>query len=109
MIPVHVARLYRLALERHEPAARYHAVGEEGVHQGTFAEAIGRGLNVPTVSITPEEAPAHFGWMSMFAIHGIPASSAITRKKLGWNPTGPSLLSDLENMNYSVLLEEKTA
>ena len=104
-----VARLYRFALEKHEPGARYHAVGEEGVRLKDIAETIGRGLNVPTVSITPEEAPAHFGWMSMFAIHGIPASSAITRKKLGWNPTGPSLLSDLENMNYSALLEEKTA
>ena len=104
-----VARLYRLALERHEPGARYHAVGEEGVRLRDIAEAIGRSLNAPVVSITPEEAPAHFGWMSMFAIHGIPASSAITRKKLGWNPTGPSLLSDLENMNYSALSEEKTA
>jgi nucleoside-diphosphate-sugar epimerase len=98
-----VARLYRLALEKHEPGARYHAVAEEGVRLRDIAEAIGRGLSVPIVSITPEEAPAHFGWMSMFTTHGIPASSAITREKLGWNPTGPSLLSDLENMNYSAV------
>jgi len=98
-----VARLYRLALEKHEPGARYHAVAEEGVRLRDIAEAIGRGLNVPIVTITPEEAPAHFGWMSMFATHDIPASSAITREKLGWNPTGPSLLSDLENMNYSAV------
>jgi hypothetical protein len=72
----------------------------EGVRLRDIAEAIGRGLNVPIVSITPEEPPAHFGWMSMFAAHSIPASSAITREKLGWNPTGPGLISDLENMNY---------
>lgn len=96
-----VARLYRLALEKHEPGARYHAVAEEGVRLKDIAETIGRGLNVPTVSITPEEAPAHFGWMSMFTTLGVPASSTITREKLRWNPTGPGLLSDLENMNYS--------
>lgn len=96
-----VARLYRLALEKHEAGARYHAVAEEGVRLKDIAEAVGRGLKVPVVSITPEEAPAHFGWMGGLAAHGIAASSAITRKKFGWNPTGPSLLSDLGNMNYS--------
>jgi len=95
-----VARLYRLALEKHESGARYHAVAEEGVRLRDIAEAIGRGLKIAVVSISVEEAPAHFGWMSAFTTHGIPASSAITRKKLGWNPMGPSLLSDLGNMNY---------
>lgn len=101
---VHVsdlARLYRLALERHEPGARYHAVAEEGVPLRDIAEAVGRGLKVPVVSIAPEEAASHFGWMGMLATHGIPASSAITRRKLGWNPTGPGLLEDLENMDYA--------
>jgi len=96
-----VARLYRLALEKHETGARYHAVAEEGVRLKDIAQAIGRGLGIPVVSIAPEEAPAHFGWMGTAAAHGLAASSAITRKKLGWNPTGPSLLSDLENTNYS--------
>jgi nucleoside-diphosphate-sugar epimerase len=95
------ARLYRLALEKHEPGARYHAVAEEGVRLRDIAEAIGRGLKLPAVSISPEQAPAHFGWMSMFAANGIPAASAITRKKLGWQPTGPGLIADLEQMRYS--------
>ena len=95
-----VARLYRLALEKHEPGARYHAVAEEGVRLRDIAEAIGRGLKVPAVSISPEEPPAHFGWMSMFAAHGIMASSALTRKRLGWQPTGPRLIADLEQMRY---------
>jgi nucleoside-diphosphate-sugar epimerase len=94
------ARLYRLALEKHEPGARYHAVAEEGVRLKDIAETIGRGLKLPAVSISPEQAPAHFGWMSMFAAHGIPASSAITREKLGWQPTGPGLIADLEQMRY---------
>ncbi|MBV8417951.1 MAG: SDR family oxidoreductase [Verrucomicrobia bacterium] len=95
-----VARLYRLALEKHEAGARYHAVAEEGVRLRDIAEAISRGLEVPAVSISPEEAPAHFGWMSLFAAHGIMASSVLTRKRLGWRPTGPGLIADLEQMRY---------
>jgi len=58
-------RLYRLALEKHQPGAPYHAAAEEGVRLRDIAEAIGRGLKIPAVSISPEEAPAHFGWMSI--------------------------------------------
>jgi len=83
------------------PAGRAdHAAAEEGVRLRDIAEAIGRGLKIPAVSISPEEAPAHFGWMSMFAAHGIMASSALTRKRLGWQPTGPRLIADLEQMRY---------
>jgi nucleoside-diphosphate-sugar epimerase len=96
-----VARLYRLALERAERGARYNAVGEEGVTARDIAEALGRGLKVPTVSLTPDEAPAHFGWLAMFAAWDMPASSAITQKKLNWHPSGPALLTDLDNMDYS--------
>jgi nucleoside-diphosphate-sugar epimerase len=95
-----VARLYKLALEQNEAGGKYHAVAEEGVAMRDIAEAIGRGLKVPVKSISAEEAPAHFGWLSMFTSYDCPASSAITRKKLGWNPTGPRLLPDLEAMNY---------
>ena len=96
-----VAHLYRLALEKEEANARYHAVAEEGVSARDIAEAIGRGLNVPVVSIAPEEAAGHFGWLAAFAGLDLQASSAQTREKLGWNPTGPALLTDLENMRYS--------
>ncbi|MDE1176669.1 MAG: SDR family oxidoreductase [Edaphobacter sp.] len=95
------ARLYRLAIEGAQPGLRYNAVGEEGVSMRDIAEAIGRGLNLPTASLTPEEAPAHFGWLAAFASFDLPASSVITRKRFDWNPTGPSLLTDLANMNYS--------
>ena len=95
------ARLYRLAVERAEPGAIYHAVDEEGVSMKAIAEALGRGLKVPVRSIKPEEVEAHFGWLAMFARMDMPSSSAITRKKLGWNPTGPGLIADLDAMDYS--------
>jgi nucleoside-diphosphate-sugar epimerase len=95
-----VARLYRLALEKHEAGAKYHAVAEEGVAMRDIAEAIGRGLKVRVVSLSPEQARAHFGWLSMFATNDLRASSAQTRRKLGWNPTGPGLIADLERLSY---------
>lgn len=94
------AHLYRLALEKGEAGVRYHAVAEEGVPARDIAEAIGRGLKVPVVSMSPEEAAGHFGWLAHFVAWDIPASSALTREKLGWNPTGPSLIEDLNNMQY---------
>jgi nucleoside-diphosphate-sugar epimerase len=95
------ARLYRLAFEKAEPGAIYHAVDEEGVSMKAIAEALGRGLKVPVVSIKPEEAEAHFGWLARFAGHDMPISSVITRRKLSWNPTGPDLITDLDNMDYT--------
>ncbi|HEX4139000.1 MAG TPA: SDR family oxidoreductase [Candidatus Methylacidiphilales bacterium] len=95
-----VARLYRLALEKPTAGARYHAVAEEGVTMRDVAEVIGRGLKVPVVSLPPGEAAAHFGWLAMFAGHDLAASSAKTRERLGWNPTGPGLLADLERVKY---------
>ena len=92
------ARVYLLALEKGSAGARYHAVAEEGVPLKEIAAAIGRGLNVPVVSKTPEEAKDHFGWFGSFAAMDLWASSAQTRKRLGWNPTGPRLITDLENM-----------
>jgi nucleoside-diphosphate-sugar epimerase len=96
-----VARLYRLAIEKAEPNAKYHAVAEEGVPMRDIAEAIGRRLNLPVKSITPEEAQAYFGWLGMFAAYDMPASSAQTRKQLGWEPTGPGLIADLEQLRVS--------
>lgn len=96
-----VARLYVLAVERSAPGARYHAVAEEGIPVRDIAEVVGAGLNLPVISLTPEEAPAHFGWLAMFAGLDLPASSTKTRKLLGWTPTGPGLLDDLRRMDYS--------
>jgi nucleoside-diphosphate-sugar epimerase len=96
------APLYRLALEKGSAGARYHAVAEEGVSVREIAEAIGRGLKVPVVSKSPEEAGEHFGWLGRFAGFDMPASSALTQERLGWHPTTqPGLISDLENMQYS--------
>ncbi|MFT4113909.1 SDR family oxidoreductase [Silvibacterium sp.] len=97
-----VGQLYRLAFEKAEAGSIYHAVDEEGVSMKAIAEALGRGLKVPVVSIKPEEAEAHFGWLARFAAHDMPASSAITRKKLNWTPAGPSLIEDLDGMDYSL-------
>jgi nucleoside-diphosphate-sugar epimerase len=96
-----VALLYRLVIEKHEAGSRYHAVAEEGIPMREIADVIGEGLKVPVVSISPEQAQAHFGWLAMFASFDMPASSAQTRKQLGWNPTGPGLIADLKNMRYS--------
>jgi nucleoside-diphosphate-sugar epimerase len=95
-----VARLYRLALEKGVAGARYNAVAEEGVPLREIAEAIGRGLKVPVVSKSPEEAGEHFGWLGMFVGFDMPASSALTRERLGWRPTGPGLMADLAEMRY---------
>jgi hypothetical protein len=83
-----------------DPGDRFHAVAEEGVPVRDIAEIIGQGLNVPVISLSAAEAPEHFGWLAMFAGRDVPASSAHTREKLGWNPTGPGLISDLKNMRY---------
>jgi len=96
-----VALLYRLALEKREAGSRYNAVAEEGVPMRKIAEVIGKGLKVPVVSISQEEAQAHFGWLAMFAGFDMPASSAQTRQRLGWHPTGPGLIADLEQMSWS--------
>jgi nucleoside-diphosphate-sugar epimerase len=102
---VHVSdavRLYRLALEEGQAGARYNAVGEEGVALRDIAEVIGVGLKMPVESITLEEALEYFGWLANLATIDLAASSALTRQKLGWDPIGPDLLTDLRNMDYDV-------
>lgn len=94
------AHLYRLALEKGEPGSRYHAVAEEGIAVREIAEVIGRGLKVPLTALSPEEAAAHFGWLGAFMGYDMPASSAQTQQRLGWRPTGPGLIADLEQMHY---------
>jgi nucleoside-diphosphate-sugar epimerase len=100
---VHVldaARVYRLALEKGVAGARYHAVAEEGVPLREIAEVIGRGLKAPVVSMSPEEAAAHFGFLGRFVGMDLRGSSAKTQEGLGWHPTGPGLIADLEQMRY---------
>ena len=95
-----VARLYKLAFEKHEPGSRYNAVAEEGITARAIAESLGRGLKVPVVSLSSEEAQAHFGWLGMFVGMDMPASSKLTQQRLNWHPTGPTMLADLEQMKY---------
>ncbi|HEX4861345.1 MAG TPA: hypothetical protein VFV07_08915, partial [Rhizomicrobium sp.] len=95
-----VARLYRLALEKGVAGEAYHAVADEGVKMRDIAEVIGRQLNVPVASITPEEAPAHFGWLAMFTMIDAPASSALTQQRLGWKPRETGLLADIGQPGY---------
>lgn len=96
-----VARLYRLALDKGQRNARYHAVAEEGVTLRAIAEVLGSGLGLPVVSIPAERADEHFGYMATFAGLDLVASSALTRDRLGWTPEGPDLLSDLRAMDYA--------
>lgn len=96
-----VAHLYRLAIERAEPKAKYHAVAEEGISLRDIAQTLGRRLKLPVKSVAPDEAPAFFGWLAMFAGRDSPASSEQTRKKLGWRPTGPGLIANLEQLRIS--------
>ena len=95
-----VARLYKLALDKHEPGARWHAVAEEGVPVREIAEVIGVGLGVPVKSLSTAEAAEHFGWLGLFAGMDLRASSALTRDRLGWAPEGPGLIEDLRDMDY---------
>jgi nucleoside-diphosphate-sugar epimerase len=95
-----VAHLYRLALEKSSAGARYHGVAEEGVPFRDIAGVIGRRLNVPVVSKSPDEAAKHFGWFAHFAALDCPASSRHTRELLGWQPRQPGLIADLERGRY---------
>ncbi|MGA2520339.1 MAG: SDR family oxidoreductase [Acidimicrobiales bacterium] len=94
------ARLARLAVEAAPAGSVLHAVGDEGVVFRDIAEVMGRRLGIPTASIAPADAPAHFSHLGHFVALDSPASSAITETLLGWEPTGPSLLEDLEQDHY---------
>lgn len=94
------AHLYRLVLEKGHTGARYHAVAEEGVPFREIASVIGRRLNLPVVSMSPEKANEHFGFLGVFAAMDIRASSQRTRELLGWQPTGPDLLADIDQPGY---------
>jgi nucleoside-diphosphate-sugar epimerase len=97
---IDAARLFRLALEQAPAGSALHAVAEEGVPTRDVAEAISRHLNVPAVSIPPQQAPEHFGWLAMVFGADIPASSALTRQLVGWEPVQPGLIDDLDKGHY---------
>jgi nucleoside-diphosphate-sugar epimerase len=94
------AHLFRLALETAPAGAVLHGVADEGVPVRAIAEVIGRQLNVPVTSVSPDEAGDHFGWLAMFLGADVPASSAVTRALLGWQPTHPGLIEDLDQGHY---------
>src|SRR5690349_20082179 len=94
------ANLFRLSLEQGTAGARYHGVAEEGVPFREIAGVIGRRLDVPVESLTPEEAATHFGWFAHFAALDSPASSQRTRQLLGWQPQQEGLIADLNGDSY---------
>ena len=94
------APVFHLALEHASPGSTYNAVGEEGVPTRAIAEAIGRHLHLPVESIEADGATAHFGWLGVIWSIDVPTSSALTQERLGWKPTGPTLLDDLDAGHY---------
>ncbi len=94
------AHLFRLALEQGVGGAIYHGSADEGIPMRDIAAIIGRHLSLPVVAKTPGEAADHFGWMARFVGLDMPATSALTQQRLGWHPTQPGLLADLEQGHY---------
>jgi nucleoside-diphosphate-sugar epimerase len=94
------ARLVALALAKAPAGARLHAVAEEGITSREIAEAIGRALDVPAAAIKPDDVAGHFGWIAHFFAMDLPATSIATRELLGWTPTGPALIEDIDNGAY---------
>jgi nucleoside-diphosphate-sugar epimerase len=95
------ARLIRLGIEKAPAGTRLHAVAEESVPTRVIAEAIGRALHLPVISVAPEEADEHFGFVGHFFATTMTASSRRTRELLGWIPSGPSLVEDIESGAYA--------
>lgn len=94
------AHLYRLALENEAAHGPFHAIAEEGVTLKQIAEAIGRGLDIPVVSLSGEKAAEHFSWFTRFAGIDCPSSSPRSRSLLGWKPEQPTLLEDMAHAAY---------
>lgn len=95
------AELFRLALEKAPAGSVLHGAAEGEVKVRDIAEAIGRQLNVPTVSLTPEQGAEHFGWLMVLLATDSPISSTVTRELVGWNPSQPGLIADIEQGHYS--------
>ncbi|HEX3567819.1 MAG TPA: SDR family oxidoreductase [Acidimicrobiales bacterium] len=94
------APLFRMAVEEAPAGSTLHAVADQGVPIVDVAEVIGRHLEVPVVSVSPEDAGEHFTWLAHFLAADCPASSELTRELLGWEPTRPGLIDDLDEGHY---------
>jgi nucleoside-diphosphate-sugar epimerase len=94
------ARLFRLALESAPPGSVLHAIGDEGVQIREIAEVIAAHLDIPAVSVTPEQIGDYLGFLGGFWGFDGPASARITRDLLGWQPTRPGLIADLKQGHY---------
>ena len=94
------AVLTRLALDGAAAGAAVHATAESGIAARDIAAAIGRGLGLPVRSVAAEDAAEHFGWLGRFFAADVPASSEVTQRALGWTPTQPGLLDDLDAGHY---------
>ena len=94
------AHLFRFAVEAAPAGSVLHGVADEGVPTREIADVIGRHLNLPVVSVSAEDAPDHFGFLAAFFGADVPASSALTRERLDWEPVQPGLLSDLDQGHY---------
>ncbi|WP_426110917.1 SDR family oxidoreductase [Pseudomonas sp. DSP3-2-2] len=91
------AHLYRLALEKHQPGARYHATAESSISFRLIAETIGEGLGLPAVVVPAGQAMESFGWLSSFVGKDMSSMSNKTQTRLGWKPSGPGLITDLRS------------
>ena len=94
------ARLYRLAVESAPAGTRLHAVGDEGVEFRDIAAAIGRGLDIPTRRVAPDDASARFGFLAAFVPVDNPTSAARTERLLQWQPEHPGLIADIDAGHY---------
>jgi nucleoside-diphosphate-sugar epimerase len=95
------ARLVALGLQKAPAGARLHAIAEEGIPTREIAAAIGRAFDLPTASIATGDVQDHFGWIGTFFAMELTATSTLTRELLGWTPTGPTLIEDLDAGAYS--------
>jgi nucleoside-diphosphate-sugar epimerase len=93
------AHLFRLALEKAPAGSVLHGIADQGVPVRAIAEVIGRHLDLPVVAISPEDAE-HFGWLGVVLAADAPASSTLTRELMGWQPTHPGLIDDLDQGHY---------
>ncbi|MET0929176.1 MAG: SDR family oxidoreductase [Aeromicrobium sp.] len=94
--------LFRLALEKAPAGTYWHAVEDGGIPLRQLAEAIGSRLGLPAVSVPLDELmmPGYFGFIANIVTQTYPASNLITRRTLGWEPTRPDVLTDLDNGHY---------